>query len=107
MTSNISKTTFLVKLPTHTVSCWNKLWLKPQEITLKFLRVSSEEQSIDLPFIGGGPRDNTSKPIGRQNVCDAFLLKIRIVKFASSQRLPELRVGTARMHEETVFPLPH
>ena len=28
---------------------------------------------------------------------------IRIVKFASSQRLPQLRAGTARKHEEPVF----
>ena len=41
------------------------------------MRVSSEEESTDLPFIANGSkRPNTSKPTGRRNV----FRKIRIVK---------------------------
>ena len=48
-------------------------------------------------------RPTTSKPTGRHNVFFFFFKKFWIVTFASSRKLPELRAGTARMREETVF----
>ena len=63
------------------------------------MRVSSEEESTDLPSIAKRP--HTNKPTGRRSVFFNIFLKIRILKFASSQILPELRAGIAWKREET------
>ena len=78
--------------------------VEPKEKTRDDMRVSSEEESTDLPSVANrSRRPNTSKPTGRQNVFLHIFVKIRLVKLARSQKLPELLARAARKHEETVL----
>ena len=77
---------------------------EPKDKTPVEMRVSSDEESTDLPVFAERPqRPNTRTPTDRHNVFTHFPQTIRIVKSVSSRRLPEFRAETARNHEETVF----
>ena len=87
--------------PRHTMSWWNNMQLSQKRSAFD-VRVSSEVESSDLPFTAArSKRPNTSKPTNSTMFSHSFP-KVRIVKFASSRRPPELCAGTARMLEETV-----
>ena len=83
---NLSKRTSLVNL------------LDSHNVVVEQPAVESKKTPDDMRVMSKRP--NTSKPTGRDNIFTHFP-QLRIVKYASSQRLPELRAGTARMHEET------
>ena len=67
--------------------------VEPNDMTPGDMRVGTEEESTDLPFIAErSKKPNTSKP--NTNPDDPN------VKFASLQKLPDLVAGTARMRQK-------
>ena len=85
-----------MNLPTHNVVV-EQLVVEPKEKTVDDVRAGSKEVSTDLK------RPNARKPTGRHTVFSHLFPKIRPVELVTSQRPPELCVGTARKREETVF----
>ena len=79
---------------------------EPEEKTPDDMKVSSEAEATDLPFIAErSMRPNTNKQANWQAQFFFYTIapEIRIAKSVSSPRLPELRAGTAPKREETVF----
>ena len=69
---NPSKKAFLVNPSTHTSSWLNHLQVSPKKKTPDDMRVSSEEESTDLPPIANRfKKPHTSKPTAKHN----FLFK--------------------------------
>ena len=76
--------------------------MEPKDKTPDDMGVNSKEESADLPvFAERSKRPNTCKPNGTHNVLTHTILKIRIVRSASSQKLFELRAGIAWKQEES------
>ena len=91
-------------LPDSHMIVVEQLVIEPTQKTLVDNRVSSEEESTDVPFIAGkGPRDQTQASQLAGTLPLHIIPTIRVVKFVSSQKQLELRAGVTWMQEETVF----
>ena len=69
--------------------------VEPKEKTPHDVMVGSEPSQPIFHLSQRGARDQTQASQSAGTLCLHISLKIRIVKFASSQRLPELSGGTA------------
>ena len=87
------------------MSWWNSLKLCQKRKSPDDMMVSPEEEPADLPVFAEKVQETKHKQADWQPPWFFYtlVLKLRIVKFASSQQLPGLRAGIARKREETAI----